>query len=439
MPIRRSPLALCLLLGTSPLAAQGPEAVEVIAAYARLSTRPLWPGFDPATTPVAVFDGDSTWLSSHPAPGARYAPTGRPGIWVMAGRDPAVNANSSAQLDSAITATLLLDRHRPGSATRWAATLIHEAFHVFQRAHHADWTANEAEFFTYPVESEAAQRLQRMETEQWRRAVALQDPGCWARSALHTRELRFALLPVGAVEYERGTELNEGLATYVEFRAASLDTIPFPVAGFGPDGARLRAYTIGPAMGQLLDGFAPKWREALERGPTRSLDQLLRGAVPAGARCRLTAAEEDSIRRLAHDDVQTIQVTHEALRDSVQDAPGWRVEIVADSGVPLWPQRFDPWNVVALKDGGIVHRRFLRLSKDGLSAEVIDRLALTEPAGSHPLFNGVRDLLITGIPEEPAVVDQPGHLLLTAPGLRIEGRTRRVERAGQAIRIFAGP
>lgn len=431
-------LALLALFFVSPLTAQGPSAPDVIAAYLRLSARPPWPGFNPAAIPVAIFDGDTTWLSGHPHPPSEFR-AGLGGLSTMAGRYPLVTANTSSDFDGASTATLILDRTLPRSALNWAAILMHEAFHVYQRAHHEDWTANEAELFTYPVEAEAPQRLQRLETEAWRRALTREQHACWARTDLQYRRLRFGLLPVGAVSYERGTELNEGLATYVELRAGKRDSIPFPVAGFAPDEMRLRGYTVGPAMGQLLDRFTTGWRERLERGPTRSLDELLADGLGTGEHCRYAAAEEDSIRALARTDVQHVHSGREALRDSVLSADGWRIEIVADSGSPLWPQRFDPWNVVALEGGTVVHRRFLQLAKDGLTVEVLNHAALTESAGTHPLFNGIRRLVVSGLKEEPTVQEQPGKIGVTAEGVRVEGRVHAVERAGRTIRLMAGP
>jgi hypothetical protein len=357
----------------------------------------------------------------------------------MPGRHPLVDANSSVELGGVTTATLLLDRTRPGTATQWAATLTHEAFHVYQRTHHSDWTANEAELFTYPWDQETPQRLQRLETEAWRRAVTGEEPGCWARSALNYRKLRFSLLPVGAAAYERGTELNEGLATYVEFQAEHRDSIPFPARGFSSDDVRLRGYAVGPAIARLLDRFEPTWRDQLERGPTRSLDEMLAAGLGPVGPCRYTGAEEDSIRQLARADIQSVRAGRVALRDSVLSAPGWRIEIVADSGHPFWPERFDPWNVVSVGDGAIVHRRFLRLSKDGLSIEVLNRTALTEPAGSHPLFNGIRRLLVSGLPTAPSVEELPAKVVVTGDGVRIEGRVRSVRREGQVVRLEAGP
>ena len=94
---------------------------------------------------------------------------------------------------------------------------------------------------------------------------------------------------------------------------------------------------------------------------------------------------------------------------------------------------------MALEGGAIVHRRFLKLSKDGLAIEVLNRTALTVPAGEHPLFNGIRQLLVSGLPTEPTVEERPGNVVVTADGVRLEGRVRAVERTGQTILLRAGP
>jgi hypothetical protein len=430
---------LLALRAASPLVAQAPSAPEVITAYRRLAGHPVWPGFDPLLIPVAIYDGDTTWLAGHPRPPQDTFQVTAGGWYRMPGQHPLVKANTSEEIGGEATATLLLDRTRALSATTWAGTLTHEAFHVYQRLHHKDWAANEGEYFTYPVENQAAQGLQRLETEAWRRAVTGEQPLCWARTALEYRRLRFALLPVDAVAYERGSELNEGLATYVEYRTERRDTIPFPPEGFGPDGVRLRAYVLGPAIGEILDRALPTWRDQLEVGPTRALDELLAEALPGGARCRFTAVEADSARTLARADVERVRREHLALRDSVLSAPGWSLEVLADSGSPLWPQRFDPWNVVSVGDGAIVHRRFLSVYKEGLKIEILNRAALTEPMGRHPLFNGIRRLLVTGLPDAPVVIDRPGRLEVSAGGVHLEGRVRSVDRAGRTIVIRAGP
>src|SRR5438445_151085 len=113
----------------APLRGHGTPVREVDEQFRALAELPVWPGFDARATPLAVWDGEQSWI---------FAP-GR--MRVSAGRLPAIAANSSALIDGEPTATLLLDAQAP--ARRQAAVALHEAFHVFERARHPGWSANE--------------------------------------------------------------------------------------------------------------------------------------------------------------------------------------------------------------------------------------------------------------------------------------------------------
>ena len=138
-----------LLAGALSLLASIPDArstsaQDVLAAFADLASRPVWPGFEPRSIPRAVFDGEATWLQDHPrAVEGFVAVADRPGLARSAGRHEAMRANSSAEIGGVATATLLLDPASARTAAEWAAILVHESFHVFQRREHADWWPDE--------------------------------------------------------------------------------------------------------------------------------------------------------------------------------------------------------------------------------------------------------------------------------------------------------
>ncbi|HET7602656.1 MAG TPA: hypothetical protein VFK36_06525, partial [Gemmatimonadales bacterium] len=137
----------------------------IVAVADSLSTKDLWPGFNPRATPVAIFDGSRTLLFRHPAPPAAFTPLqGHDSVWVHAGRDSSVSANTSTPLGGVTTATLMLASDTV-PVLRRSGTLIHETFHVFQRAHHPTWAANEADLFTYPVNDGQVLTLRRLESE----------------------------------------------------------------------------------------------------------------------------------------------------------------------------------------------------------------------------------------------------------------------------------
>jgi hypothetical protein len=74
-------------------------AVAVHAAYFELGGAPLWPGFAPRQTPLAIHDGERTWLFGHPSPPASFtAVESIPGTCVRDGRAPEVVSNTSVML-----------------------------------------------------------------------------------------------------------------------------------------------------------------------------------------------------------------------------------------------------------------------------------------------------------------------------------------------------
>jgi hypothetical protein len=410
-------------------------APDLVAEADRMAARDLWPGFDPRTMPVAIFDGRRTWLFRHPsAPEGFEADPEHPGVRLFPGRHPSVTANTSTSLGGVQTAVLLLDSTRASRAA-FAAELIHESFHVFQHRRHPTWTANEVELFTYPADDSEALAWRRLETEALRRGLAAASgaaSACWTREALDARARRFARLPPGAVAYERGVELVEGLADYVEYRARNIAVrVPFPRAEYPADAVRPRGYAVGLAFARLLDRFAPAWREDLERRDSTALDGLLgvavRGRADAAASCAFGAAALEAARRDAARDVAALRDQRVALRRAFLARSGWTLVIEAEHP-PLYPEGFDPLNVQRLADGEVLHNRWLKLGGPAGTVEVMGRAALTRAAGTHPLFQGVRSLTLTGLPEEPTVTEADGRVTIVAEGVRASFAGATVER-----------
>jgi hypothetical protein len=332
------------------------------------ATLDVWPGFAIDRIPVAVFDGRRTTLHDHPSPPAEFP---------YEGRHPLVTANSSVQIGGIETATILSPNPAPG-------LIAHEKFHVHQRTRHPTWSANEADLFLYPLDDVDALSLQQREFDAWKRA--LEGDVYAARLALALRRERFAKIGATAAAYERGTELNEGLATYVEHRVSKTPAVLKAVAA---DAVRQRMYQTGLAIATLLDRHHPTWRETLEHGDPRPLDELLAAAIEPP-----TSAAED---------VRAIRARREQRKRDFLGAKGWTVVITADRS--FFPERFDPLNVHVVAKGEVLHTRFVKLSGEQGSIEILNRAALTEAAGDHPLFNGVRRIVLTGFATKPEVRD----------------------------------
>jgi len=413
-------LGLLLLLSSASAQTTDRSALALATEVETIAQGPqLWPNFDPLQIPLAVYDGKSTYLFRHPDPPTVFQREAD--FAILTGRHPEMTANTSVEIGGVLTATILLDQlHPDGTVRDLAATAIHESFHVFQGEHHADWYGNVIDLFTYPSTDGGLLALRRLETEALRRAIGLEsatERACWAGVALHLRQERFAALDSVHVAYERGLELNEGLATYVEMRVHGTSDPGIPPAGYGADGIRQRVYDTGVTWALLLDDFAPGWQDRLEKDDDLFLDELLRVTLPApaAADCEFSAEEVAAQQQRARDDAARLLAQQQQYRTDFEAAPGWSLIFEAAAGEPLWPQRFDPSNM-HIVTGGVLHTRFIRLGNESGNLEFIDRQVLTVSAGDHPLFNGVTRVILTGLPERPEVPQQGNQVTLELAG-----------------------
>ena len=426
------------------------DAPAVMHEFDRMAAKMLWPNFAPQRTPIAIFDGTRTWLFRHPAPPPEFVPVAdHDSVRTMDGRYSEVTANTSTNIGGVLTATLS-NTGTTAPLRRQAALVIHEAFHVYQRQHHPEWSANEADLFLYPVDNAETLQMRRLESEALRRALSSAEQSqCWARAALDARAARFAKLPSSAVEYERRTELNEGLAQYVEDRAAGETRADLLPAGeFAPDQIRLRAYSTGEALGLLLDRFDPpqsatqqdpgrffgNWRDELDGGKGQFLDQILERRLSGAKACEFYAPEKKAALQRAQADVGQLQKQREqALRD-FHAQPGWRV-VVESAGAGFGIQGFDPLNVSLVGSGLVLHRRYLKAGGNGATLEIIGGRALTEAAGSHPMFSGIRRITFAGLNAPPTITEKDAGVSVSAPGLKADFAKATVSRDEAAKQV----
>lgn len=417
-------------------------AVAIVTEIDRMAENELWPGFDPRQTPIAIYDGAWTTLFRHPNPPEEFTECPRvPGVLCYKGRHESIRANTSTDLNGVSTATLIADTDEPRSVQDWAAVAVHEIFHVFQRAHHPAWQANEAALFVYPMGDAGLLQLRRLETLALERALSAADVDgatAWIKTLLATRQTRFAGMTENFAAYERGNELNEGLARYVQQRAANKNSLPeFPARGYAAHEVRLRTYAVGEALSLLLDRFRPDWKTHMESGAEQPLDELLGEALAGSAvqPAQFTSRDRERTREEAAAHASELQTQKESRRREFLAQPGWTVIVINNSPEPLWPQGFDPLNVYRVTEREILHTRFLKLGNSLGALEVLDRYSLTEAAGEHPLFNGVGQLTVTGLPAKPTIKETEGTITFTAEGFRAEFRSAQVERSGKTLII----
>jgi hypothetical protein len=294
----------------------------------------------------------------------------------------------------------------------------------------------------YPADDLEILRLRRRETEAFRRAVGADSPEdmiAWAATALEIRSERFALLPDDVVEYERGIELIEGAAHYVQSMAEdNPEMLAISETGYAANGVRMRAYATGNAMGVLLDRLGVGWKEMLDDEPTY-LDEMLRDALSDRRAMPkdFTTEEKATLAAQAGESAAKLAETRRSKREFFEGQKGTSV-VVQVEGEPLFPRAFDPMNILVLSDTEVLHLRFLRMGNSAGSLEVLDQMALTVTKGNHPLFEGIHTLTVRGLPELE-IEETGGIVTVQAECFTAEFRGARIERKNGGILIAVPP
>lgn len=139
------------------------------------------------------------------------------------------------------------------------------------------------------------------------------------------------------------------------------------------------------------------------------------------------------MRDRAARDVAALRDRRLERRRAFDVADGWRV--VIESGAPLFPQGFDPLNVLRLSAADVLHSRYVKVGNAAGGVEVIGAASVTEGIGAHPLFNGIRRLTVAGLAAEPSLADSAGTLTIGGAGLTGTLKGARVERGDHLVTI----
>lgn len=453
-------LLLALPAGIAAGSQQGPgtpqpraDALAFFRALDEAGTRGVWPGFNPRSVPLALFDGENTLLRGHPFPPAEFVPVpGQSRLLIARGRHPAVTANSTREIGGVRTATVI---PAPGASFQWAMLpVVEEAFHVFWLERHPAFRPDEMARYAYPLDDVENLRAMLAEDEALARAIeapSASGAAAWAAAALALRDARQPSLADEVRAFETALEMMEGTANYVSRIAvgeAPARTAERLRRARPVDGIRWRFYDSGAALCFVLDRLSAGWKAAAEREPALTMVEQLRGALrqsPAQA-ASFSEGELSALLARASSAIADFESQRAQLGASIFGRPGRRIAIsVATGAEPFRIRRFDPINLLVLRAGEVLHLHHLTLeSPQGtvdLDNQVFVRgghegvVALSVPAGPHPIRSGVRELTIVGLSATPAVGDDPAEVRVDAPGVSVRLRNASVSTDGHVTRI----
>ncbi len=414
--------------------------VPMLEELNTIDTTDLWPGFNQQEIPAAVFDGENTYLIHSLGQFDGFAPMdGNQRIYVYSGKHPQVNGNGRIQLDGIWVATSILRQRSPLTGDVYtprhlAAILIHEMFHVYQRLHYTEWRPDEAILFAYPHDTLERLLLRRLEIKSCLRALNSPDDSearRWAAAALGYRKQRFAVLGPTRRRYEDELQRFEGLAHYIERRAAgkSLATDD-RYQDFAPGMIRDMGYLEGCWTAGLLDRFDPGWKGEMDRDPSLYLAERLSLVCSGVSPMSFSEEELRRIRETSRVDFGAWERERISLKHEIENRPGYRIKIDSEA-FPLNLRMFFATHTEALPEGESLHRLLLMARNPAGSLEVRRRDCLVSATGPSSILR----VLIPGLSSEPEIVRVEDHVSLKAEGVNLDFSHAAVSTTGQTILI----
>lgn len=458
--------------------------VQHLTRIGRASGESIWPGFRPDTVPVAfVLPAHGSMVFNWPGAvpdGFQSIPGVRNAIW----RDQRAlgAASTGTSIGGRSVAQIVVS---PLDPAYLLPTAIHEAFHVFEAASVKPgrrFGRGENAFFvsSYPVFDVENEMMFAREGELLTNALRAKTVALkreLARQFVAVRRARHRRLDDSFSQFDRASEMNEGLAQYAQVRALELMTtdkeLPAEwrslarkqlsseearladLTGNVTQSFRLRYYSTGPAQARLLDelsGSAAWKREMMTRNETLQ-DALARvsGLDAAEANAfRLATLRADSIRvsTAAEAAVSRLKVMRAAQVDSFLSRPGVLLELSARElpSKDFGSCSFDPQNLLQVTPTMQLHTRTWRpCSGSALVAEFNVPAVHDRSAGMIRAVIGTdAEVKITAggaavALAEGQTIAAATDVKVEAPRVSIQSARANLSRSGRTIRITPLP
>jgi hypothetical protein len=458
--------------------------VQHLTRIGRESGGKIWPGFRPDTIPVAFVlptNGSIVFNWQGAAPQGYQPIAGvRNALW----RDQRAlgAASTGTSIAGRPVAQVVVSSLDPSVLL---PTAIHEAFHVFEAASVKPgrrFGRGENAFYvsSYPVFDVENEMMFAREGELLARALrapTVAGKRELARQFVAVRRARHRRLDDSYSQFDRQSEMNEGLAQYAQVRALELmaadQRLPAEwrslarkqlsaeearladLAGNVSQSFRLRYYSTGPAQARLMDALAGSsgWKQEMMSRNETLQDALGRvsGLDAAEARSlQLATPRTDSIRASAAavTSVARLKALRAAQVDSLLSLPGILLEISATE----LPSRdfgscsFDPQNLLQVTGTMQIHTRTWRpCSGSALVAELNVPAIHDRNAGLIRAVIGTESEVRITVAGAPVVLANEQtipaaiNVKVETPRISVQSARANLSRSGRTIRITPLP
>ncbi|MCP5095226.1 MAG: hypothetical protein GY943_06715 [Chloroflexi bacterium] len=300
-----------------------------------------WPGYSPASIPIAIFNKSDVVYLNHPDP-----PQERPEYLLAA---------TSTDINGIKTATIPIEMC-PDEETL-IPLLYHECFHVFQDS--GQFQFNEQfNFFKvlsfYPELNGAYRSLCLAEAEILNNSTLGVEDKAKYLAALAKQRYKILSEYENLLIFEKSSERKEGTASFVEQQAFT-QLFNKPLRKISPQYGWSRQYSVGAQVCFLLDVLLEEWQNLVElnQAPTDILIQEFTQENQDVSTLSLPekTAKENKIANRICKDIQ-------ASVDELMDSGILRIQLPNNEQIL---RSFNPSSILSLGDGRLIHTEFLDL------------------------------------------------------------------------------
>ena len=407
-------VAFAIGVVTQPVKAQSPQDTAIsiarldaqIAAHEDLLEREVWPGYRytklglmyviPGRAKIATH-----WPGRHPG-GMQPLPGFTNAVWT----DTAV---VSWQSGLPVASLAISPTQSRGEV---AGLALHEAFHGFEIAERrkdrrfgrGENSMLTSQYPVFDIQNEAAIAVEARLLKQAVEAKSLATARLHAQQFVAVRKQRQARLDSSFVDFEKLSEMHEGLAQYVllrgldvlskqipEFRNAAIaekqgeaDLLANTLARTNLS-VRRRAYALGSYQGLLLDRLAPTtWKQRVMERDEFLQDIIADVAGPARTSASTTAMLNAAVSGAA---MSVGKLREERITQRNELLAKEATTLIVDPsalGRFEWCG-FDPQNLITTGSGQLLHTRMVRLCREGKPIGQIYQSAVEEQLSGRVL------------------------------------------------------
>ena len=396
----------------------------------------LWPGMDIAKMPLAVFDGEKTWLFDHPKPPEGFTKISD-GVFTMDGRHQAIARSDAAMLGGVATATLANETLFMSPANGATVGLL-ASFKAHRLKNHPDWTVDESVIFSYPDGSAGLIQARRMEYISLANALKADnadDRACWINSALFVRKGRAKAMTEADITFERMIELTDGLDLYLKHKLAGTKPDLNELATAPPNFYRDHVVAGGAGWAFLLDAVSKDWRNQLEQNNKLTLEDLMAKVVPKKEGCGFEKQERDQMFMAAKVDSTYMRRERAKKSQEFDQRAGWRV-FVKTLSQPLNVKGYDATQVDMINPKTVLHKHYLKAESQSGGLELKNLEALSLSAGKKAISDGLSALQVFGFQSRPTVTEKNGEVNVKADGFSLSFKNADAAWDDKVLRVI---